>query len=178
MNESQTIFGEPKERTKGKVKPFMSEWIQDFIQNSPFLVMSTSDGAGNCDASPKGGQPGFVKVLNETQLVLPDVAGNKLFQSYENTESNPHIGLIFMIPGMNVTARVNGRLRVLRKGETDFDRLTLQVFNPDENAQLLQAMLIDVDEAYSHCPRAFAFSKLWDCETIQKNLDTPPIQLK
>ena len=88
-NKYQDRFGHPAERARGKVRPYMATWIQDFIRQSPFCVVATSNAAGDCDASPKGGKPGFVKVLNDKQLFIPDVAGNKLFHGYQNIESNP-----------------------------------------------------------------------------------------
>lgn len=176
MNESQLLFGAPSEKAATKVRPFMVPWIMAFIQNSPFLVMSTCDSQGNCDASPKGGLPGFVKVLSETELLLPDVAGNKLFQSYENFESNPKVGLVFFIPGINATARVNGAVTILRKGDAAFEKLCLEVYSPDEKAKVLQAIKVTVIESYSQCPRALAFSNLWDQARIANHLSSPPIQ--
>jgi predicted pyridoxine 5'-phosphate oxidase superfamily flavin-nucleotide-binding protein len=175
MNESQKAFGKPKDGPKNKVRSWMVPWVVEFVQHSPFLVMSTSDKNGACDASPRGGSPGFVKVLNETTLIIPDVAGNKLFQSYENLESNPRVGLIFFIPSINATARINGRVEILRKDDQDFDSQVLEVFSADENAKLLQAMRVTVEQSYSHCPRALGFSKLWDIKTLEKNELTPPI---
>lgn len=175
MNDSQKKFGEPKGGPKKKIRPFMVPWIIEFIQNSPFLFMSSSNEKGECDASPRGGKPGFVKVLDETTLLIPDVAGNKLFQSYENFESNPNVGLLFLIPAINATARVNGTVDILRKGESLFDSLVLDVFSPDENSKLLQAIRVNVKQSYSHCPRALGFSKLWDAETINKNEQLSPI---
>ena len=175
MNDSQKHFGEPKDGPKNKVKPFMVPWVIEFIQNSPFLVMSSSNQQGDCDASPKGGKPGFVKVINDTTLLIPDVAGNKLFQSYENFESNPKVGLMFLIPAISAVARVNGTIEVIRKGEARFDALSSDVFSPDENTKLLQAILVHVDESYSHCPRAIGFSKLWDTDTINRNQQSSPI---
>ena len=87
-NNYQEKFGYPAERTKGKVRPSMAQWIQDFIRHLPFCVMATSNGAGDCDASPNGGRPGFVKILNDKQWFLPDVAGNKLFHGYGNLDAN------------------------------------------------------------------------------------------
>jgi uncharacterized protein len=172
----QAKFGYPAERTAGKVKPSMVPWIQDFIRHSPFCVMATSSAAGDCDASPKGGQPGFVKVLNDKQLFLPDVAGNKLFHGYGNIESNPKIGLVFFIPGHNNTVRINGRVKVVDRGELRDTRL--EVFNADEKAEILQGLLVDVEESYSHCPRALKFSKLWDVEVISQNEGAPPVGVK
>jgi uncharacterized protein len=169
----QDRFGHPAERTRGKVKPYMAGWIQDFIRQSPFCVVATSNNNGDCDASPKGGTPGFVKVLNEGQLFIPDVAGNKLFHGYQNIESNPKAGLVFFIPGHNSTVRVNGRVKVVDASELQDVRL--EVYNPDERAKVLQGLLLDVEEAYSHCPRALNFSNLWDAGTITKNITVPPV---
>ena len=175
-NKYQDKFGYPIERTKGKVRPFMAAWIQDFIKHSPFCVMATSNAKGDCDASPKGGMPGFVKVLNDKQLFVPDVAGNKLFHGYSNIETNPQVGLIFFIPGHNQTVRINGRVKVVDRAELNGTKL--EVFNPDEKAEVLQGLLLDVEESYSHCPRALKFSRLWDVNEISKNIATPPVGVK
>jgi predicted pyridoxine 5'-phosphate oxidase superfamily flavin-nucleotide-binding protein len=157
-NKYQVKFGYPVQRTAGKVKPQMASWIQDFIRHSPFCVLATSNADGDCDASPKGGMPGFVKVLNDRQLFIPDVAGNKLFHGYGNIESNPKVGLVFFIPGHNQTVRVNGGVRVIDRAE--LQNVNLEVHDPDEKAEVLQGLLLDVEESYSHCPRALKFSKL------------------
>jgi len=175
-NKYQDKFGYPIERTKGKVRPFMAAWIQDFIKHSPFCVMATSNAKGDCDASPKGGMPGFVKVLNDKQLFIPDVAGNKLFHGYSNIETNPQVGLIFFIPGHNNTVRINGRVKVVDR--TELNGTKLEVFNPDEKAEVLQGLLLEVEESYSHCPRALKFSRLWDVNEISKNIATPPVGVK
>ncbi len=175
-NKYQDKFGYPAERTAGKVRPYMAQWIQEFIRHSPFCVMATSNEQGNCDASPKGGMPGFVKILNDKQLFIPDVAGNKLFHGYGNLAGNPQVGLIFFIPGHNNTVRVNGRVKVLDRSE--LKEPAAEVFNADERAEILQGILLDVEESYSHCPRALKFSKLWDVDEISKNIATPPIGVK
>ena len=175
-NKFQEKFGYPVERTKGKVRPRMEPWIQDFIRHSPFCVMATSDAEGNCDASPKGGKPGFVKILNDKQVFIPDVAGNKLFHGYGNLDSNAKVGLVFFIPGHNNTVRINGRVKVVDR--TDLKDVQLEVFEPDEKAEVLQGLLLDVEESYSHCPRALKFSKLWDVEEISKNIATPRVGMK
>ena len=175
-NKYQNKFGYPAERIKGKVRPVMAAWIQDFIRHSPFCVLATSNADGDCDASPKGGKPGFVKVLNDKQLFVPDVAGNKLFHGYGNIESNSKAGLIFFIPGHNSTVRVNGNVRVIDRSE--LPNVQLEVHDPDEKAEVLQGLLLDVEESYSHCPRALKFSRLWDVEEISKNIAAPPIGVK
>lgn len=119
--------------------------------------------------------PGFVKVLNDKQLLIPDVAGNKLFHGYGNIETNPKIGLIFFIPGHNQTVRINGRVKVI--DSADLPDVNLEVHDPDAEAKILQGLLLDVEESYSHCPRALKFSKLWDVSEIIKNR-APPVPPK
>jgi hypothetical protein len=137
--------------------------------------MATSDSDGHCDASPKGGKPGFVRVLDERHLLLPDVAGNKLFQSYQNIDSNPHVGLLFFIPGVNDTVRVNGTATIIDKAALEQRNISMSLYNPDDNARHLQGLLITVEEAYGHCPRALKFSQLWDVDTIQGNQVKRPV---
>ena len=154
-------FGFPKGRAATKVIDFMDERVREFIRESPFLVMATSSVDGTCDASPKGGKPGWVKILDDRSLLIPDVAGNKLFQSYINMSENPNVALIFFIPGTPETVRVNGRTRIVDRGELDEMQVELEVFNPDENSKILQGVVVEVGEAYGHCPRALNFSRLW-----------------
>ena len=154
-------FGFPKKRPATKVKPYMSDKEMEFVRESPFLVMATSGTDGTCDASPKGGKPGFVKVLDETRLLIPDVAGNRLFQSYLNMTDNPHVGLIFFIPGITDTVRINGKSEFVTKEELNNLEIELEVHNPDDNSKVQQGILVTVEEAYGHCPRALNFSKLW-----------------
>jgi hypothetical protein len=175
MNLAQQKHGDPHPAINAKIKPVMDEVVQQFIQSAPFVVMATSSANGDCDASPKGGKPGFVKVLDERTLLLPDIAGNKLFQSYENIESNPKAGLIFMIPGCGVTVRVNGRVSVVDQQALQAmgvaGEISEEIFDPDEKAATLQALRLEVDEVYPHCPRAFKFSRLWDTEITQSNAE-------
>ena len=166
-------FGFPKERPATKVKGFLMDNVKEFIRQSPFFVMATSGDNGSCDASPKGGKPGFVKVLDDSHLLIPDVAGNKLFQSYTNISENPHVGLLFFIPGVGETVRVNGRVKIVSKEELEHLEIELEVNNPDDNSKVLQGIVVEIEEAYGHCPRAFTFSKLWDAERAQNNRGHP-----
>lgn len=166
MNRAQEKFGPPLDLVVKKIFPALNDMIQEFVRAAPFAVLSTADGQGNCDASPKGGRPGFVKVLDAHRLLLPDVAGNKLFQSYENLETNPKAALLFLIPGCDWTVRVNGRASVVEKSDGRLAGVAPEVFESDENTRILQAILLEVDEAYAQCPRAFTFSRLWDVERI------------
>jgi PPOX class probable FMN-dependent enzyme len=168
-------FGEMSSRAKEKVKGEMSDFVQKFIAASPFAVMATADPEGNCDASPKGGKAGFVKVIDGTRLLFPDVAGNRLFQSYQNMDTNPHIGLLFMIPGVNDTVRINGTISIVDKEELERQKVELELYWTDDNSKHLQGMIIEVAEAYTHCPRALKFSKLWGVDEIQGNMANRPI---
>jgi len=169
MNIAQSKHGEPHPLIKAKVQPKMDAVVREFIQNASFVVLASSNSHGDCDASPRGGRPGFVKVLDDTTLILPDIRGNKLFQSSENFETNPKAGLIFMIPGCGVTVRVNGRITVIERDELRQMGIDGELFEPDDNAEMLQGLRVEIDEAYPHCPRAFKFSRLWDAEFIAAN---------
>jgi hypothetical protein len=174
-NRFAEAFGYPAGRAATKVKDYMTEYVQEFIKNSPFAVMATSDSEGHCDASPKGGKPGFVKVLDERRLLFPDVAGNKLFQSYQNLDANPQVGLVFMIPGVNDTVRVNGRVTIVDKEELDKLDVEVSLYEIDDRSHHLQGIIIEVEESYGHCPRAYTFSHLWDVETIAAHQAKRPI---
>lgn len=174
-NRYRQRFGEPSERARLKVADRMDPYVQEFVRHAPFAVMSTADSSGRCDASPRGGRPGFVKVLDDRRLLLPDVRGNKLFQSYANIDANPNVGLIFFIPGVDYTARVNGRARVVDEEALKARGISMEIFNPDDEAALLQGLLIEVEESYPHCPRALKFSRLWDEGVIAANRQDPPV---
>ena len=161
-NQFTRAFGTPSHRATGKVVNVMTEVVKEFIANSPFLVMATSSEDGGCDASPKGGKPGFVYILDDRHIIIPDVAGNRLFQSYLNMSENPQVGLLFLVPGSNDTVRVNGRVTILPKEELDRMKVELSINNPDDNSKKLQGILVEVDEAYTHCPRALKFAELWN----------------
>jgi uncharacterized protein len=167
-NRFTQTFGVPLERIRTKVKDYLTEPIKAFIAESPFLVMSTSDRQGRCDASPKGGTPGFVRILDDRHLLLPDVAGNRLFQSYLNMEANPHVGLLFLIPGISEVVRVNGRVTMVSREALDRHAVEHSMSNPDGDRAVQQGIVVEVEEAYTHCPRALNYATLWDVEEIRR----------
>lgn len=175
QNRFQEQFGKPKARTAAKVRDSLSPFVQEYISKSPFVILATSDRDGNCDTSPKGGRPGFVRIVDEHHLIVPNVAGNRLFQSYTNLAENPHVGLLFLIPGVDETVRVNGSVTILDQEELQKRQIELSIHNPDDNAKQLQGLLVEVDEAYSHYTRAFKFSKLWDTDLIDTHKAERPI---
>jgi PPOX class probable FMN-dependent enzyme len=167
-NRFTRAFGTPMERVQTKVKEFLPEPVKAFIAESPFLVMSTSDSHGRCDASPKGGEPGFVRILDDRHLLVPDVAGNKLFQSYLNMNENPHVGLVFFIPGIAEVVRVNGRVTIVSREALDRHQVEHSMYNPDGDRAVQQGIVVEVEEAYTHCPRSINYSRLWDEEEIRR----------
>jgi len=158
VEQLRAILGEPNPMTRKKLLRELDEMAIDFIQRSPFLVLGTADAEGNQDASPKGDGPGFVVVENERTLLIPDRRGNKLLFSLQNILVNPHVGIIFLIPGTDETLRVNGTAE-LTADPALLERLSAR----GTPAQL--AMRVTVRECFFHCAKAFIRSQLWNPET-------------
>jgi len=158
QQELRAIFGEPSGRAVLKCRSSLDEHARAFIAASPFLVLATSSAAGQCDVSPKGDAPGFVLVLDDTHLVVPDRPGNNRIDGMSNILENPHVGLIFFVPGRGDTLRVNGRASIVRDEEI-LGRLEVQGKRPKVS------LGVEVEEAYLHCPKAFMRSSLWDPST-------------
>lgn len=150
----RTLVGTPSELALKKQIATLDAHCRDFIAHAPFVLMATSGADGSCDVSPKGDAPGFVRVLDERHLVIPDRPGNKRLDGMRNILGNPHVGLIFLIPGRRETLRVNGRACITQ--------------NPDLLGSLmamgkrpLLAIGVEVEEVYLHCAKAFIRSSLW-----------------
>jgi PPOX class probable FMN-dependent enzyme len=155
MAEVRSRLGAPEEMLEGKKLDHIDKHARRFIAHSPFLALATSDAAGRGDCSPRGDYPGFVKVLDEHTLALPDRPGNKIADSFGNIAENGHVGLLFLIPGMREVLRVNGSAYV-----TD-DEDVLARMRTEAKAPML-AIIVEVAEAYLHCGRALLRSRLWD----------------
>ena len=130
----------------------------EWIGASPFCLISTSDTDGNCDVSPKGDPAGFTLVLDRTTLAIPDRAGNRRIDGFTNLLSNPHAGLIYLIPGRTDTLRINGRARIVKEAPF-FDDMIVKGNRP----QL--ALLIEIEQIFHHCSKSFLRSQLWKPET-------------
>src|SRR5256712_13987317 len=154
-SELRALMGAPSERAIKKEMATLDEPSRVFIARSPFLLLATSDASGRCDVSPKGDAPGFVRVLDEHHLVIPDRPGNKRLAGPRRLQARPHIGLIFLIPGREETLRVNGRASIVR-GEDILDSLAARDRRP------LVAIGVEVEECFFHCPKAFRRSQLWE----------------
>ena len=150
----RALVGEPLPRVRDKVRTSLHELDRDWIAASPFCVLATSDAQGRCDTSPKGDPAGFVKVLDDTTLAVPERKGNKRVDGYLNVLENPHVGLLFVVPGRGDTLRVNGRARLVSDAPW-FDEMEVKGHRP------VLALVVDVEEVFFHCAKAFMRSKLW-----------------
>jgi len=130
---------------------------RSFIARSPFVLIGSSDGHGNADVTPKGDKPGFAAVLDDSTIAIPDRPGNNRLDTLENVIANPAVGLLFLIPGMNETLRVNGEARIT------VDAALRERFAV-EGRPALNVMLVNVKAAYMHCAKAFMRSELWKPE--------------
>jgi PPOX class probable FMN-dependent enzyme len=157
ISEIREIYGHPMERTVKKQLPRLEKHSRAFIAMSPFLVMATCDAEGRCDASPKGDAPGFVTVLDDETLLIPDRLGNNRVDSIGNILQHPRVGLIFLVPGLRETLRVNGRAQIT----TDPELLAATAFN---EKMPRSGILVTADEVYFHCGKAMIRSDLWNPE--------------
>ena len=148
------IFGWPSERALNKQIDRLDTHCRAIIEKSPFLLLGTSDTTGRCDVSPKGDFPGFVRVLDDRTIAIPDLPGNNRLDTLLNILNNPQVGLIFMIPGMNETLRINGKVRLVRDAKL-LESMAYQGKLPK------LAIVVDGKEVFTHCPKAFLRSKLW-----------------
>lgn len=150
----RAIMGEPGPGTALKINPALDPFMRDYIARSPFLVLSTADAEGRQDSSPKGDAPGFVAVEDDATLLIPDRSGNRLLFGLQNLLVNPNVGVLFMIPGVNETLRVNGRAEL-----TDDPALCARLTSRGKPALLV--IRITVEECFFHCAKAFLRSNLW-----------------
>jgi PPOX class probable FMN-dependent enzyme len=151
------IFGWPSDRAVNKQIDRLDSHCRAIIEKSPFILLGTSDSTGRCDVSPKGDFPGFVHVLDDKTIAIPDLPGNNRLDTLLNILNNPQVGLIFMIPGMNETLRINGKVRLVRDAKL-LESMAYQGKLPN------LAIVVDVQEVFTHCPKAFLRSKLWSDE--------------
>ena len=164
--ELRALLGEPAAVVRAKVANRLNDLTRRFVDLSPFVLLATSAPDGTCDVSPRGDPPGFVRVLDERTLLLPDRPGNKLADSLRNVLRNPHVGLLFLVPGVGDTLRVNGRATLV----TDEDLLAPCAV---EGKVPKLGLRIEVDEVFTHCSKAFLRARLWDPETFVDRSELP-----
>ncbi len=155
IDELAAIVGTPSELALKKELKSLDPYMLQFIAHSPFVVISTHSVDGRCDASPRGDAPGFVQVLDERTMLIPDRIGNKRVDSYRNILETGRIGILFLIPSVGETLRVNGRAAIVRD-EDLLIRMTAQGKSP------MLAVAIEVEECFLQCAKALLRSKLWE----------------
>lgn len=153
----RALIGEPGELVRAKVSDRVNPLTRRFIDLSPFMCLATSAPDGTCDVSPRGDPAGFVHVVDERTLLVPERPGNRLADSLRNILANPNVGLLFMIPGVGDTLRVNGRATIVTDTEL-LHPLAVEGKTPK------LGLLIEIEQVFTHCSKAFLRSHLWDAE--------------
>lgn len=160
------LYGYPKGRAANKLLPALEKHSVNIINKSPFVLISTSAKSGRLDCSPRGGEPGFVKVINNNKVIIPDSKGNNRLDSLVNIIETGQAGLLFLLPGMDETLRVNGIANI------SIDPELLKLFG-DENNPPKSVLEINITEVFLHCAKSLMRSKLWDSSRHIKRSDLP-----
>ena len=159
-DELRSIYKTPQP-TAGSIRKELNKLdghCKSFIARSPFVLIGSSDGKGNADVTPKGDKPGFAAILDDNTIAIPDRPGNNRLDTLENIILNPAVGLLFLIPGMNETLRVNGEARITVDAALR-ERLAVEGKPPQS------VVIVTVRSAYMHCAKAFMRSELWKPES-------------
>lgn len=168
--ELRTIYKTPRP-TDGSIRKELKALdghCRSFIGKSPFVLIGSSDGEGNADVTPKGDKPGFAAILDDRTIAIPDRPGNNRLDTLENILRNPSVGLLFLIPGMNETLRVNGDARITVDA-TLRERLAVDGKEPQS------VIVVTVKAAYMHCAKAFMRSNLWKPDTWYDRATLPTL---
>ena len=155
MQELESRYPPPAPRVKAKKRDRLDDGLRAMLASSPFVLLATSGEGGRCDVSPRGGLPGFVKPLDERHVVVPDLNGNNLLDSFRNLLVNPHAALIVLVPGQDETMRIDGPAHLT----DDDDVLDLFV---DEVRRPVLAVVVETEAVFTHCAKAFRRGRLWD----------------
>lgn len=154
-DELRELLGTPSDRAANKDRTRLHELDRAWLSASPFCLVATAAADGSCDVSPKGDPPGFAHVLDDTTIALPERPGNRRADGFRNVLSNPHVGLVFLVPGRTDTLRINGRARLVSDAPF-FDELVVKGHRP------VLALVVEVEQIFYHCAKAFLRSRLWD----------------
>ncbi|MFD1080511.1 pyridoxamine 5'-phosphate oxidase family protein [Micromonospora andamanensis] len=152
------IVGEPSPAVFRKATTSLQELDKAWLRHSPLCFVATSAAGGTCDVSPKGDPPGFALVLDDSTLAIADRPGNRRVDSWRNVLTNPHVGLIFLIPGRGDSLRINGRAQLVREAPF-FDRMIVKGHRPR------LALVVEIEEVYFHCAKAFLRGRVWEPES-------------
>ena len=157
-SEIDSIIGRPNSRVLAKVTNRLDDLCREFIGASPFLVVSSSDSQGRMDCSPKGDPAGFVQVLDDWTLAIPERPGNRRADTFRNVLQNPKVGLVFLVPGKGETLRINGTARIVRDSWLR-EKLAHKGIVPE------LALVVRVEEVFAHCTKCIVRSELWKPES-------------
>jgi len=160
------LYGYPKGRAKDKQLPSLERHSSNFLAHSPFVTISTYAKSGSVDCSPRGGNPGFVKIINDNCIILPDGKGNNRLDSLVNIIETGQIGCLFLIPGVDETLRINGLARISTSPEY------LSLFSDDRNPPKT-CIEITIKEVFLHCAKALMRSELWSLKAQIDRADFP-----
>lgn len=152
------LLGAPLPAVAAKERAVLHEPARQWLARSPFCLVATAGPDGSCDVSPKGDPPGFTLVLDDSTLAIPDRPGNRRVDGFRNILGNPHVGLLYLIPGRADTLRVNGRARLVRDAPF-FDRMVVDGHRP------AVAVVVEVEQVFFHCAKAFLRAQVWDPAT-------------
>ena len=158
VEDLRSIVGHPLPPAANKVKDRLSDAQQDWLAHSPLGFVATTDAQGRVDVSPRGDPPGFVHVVDDTTIAIPERPGNRRVDGFVNVLQRPRVGTVFLIPGRGDTLRINGTARIMADAPY-FDAMVVNGKRP------ILALEIDVDEVFFHCPKAFLRSDAWKPET-------------
>ena len=162
------VIGTPVDLAVKKAIPKLDQFSRELIERSPFLTIGTANANGKSDVSPRGDGPGFVLILDDNTIFIPERPGNNRVDTLSNITENPNVGLLFLVPGFDETLRVNGRASVV-KDEKLLERCAVNGKVPK------LGILVAVEEAYLHCAKAFRRSKLWDPASLQNRNEMPSL---
>lgn len=168
LDDLRIVMGEAPPPVLAKVIDRLDDVCRDFIAQSPFVIIASSNASGQLDVSPKGDPAGFVRVLNDKYLAVPDRPGNRRADTFSNVLENAHVGILFIIPGKQETLRVSGEARIVRD-QTLRESLTVQGKVPDF------ALVVYVEQVFIHCPKCMVRSKLWQSENWVDQTGLPTI---
>ncbi len=168
LDEVSALMGKPRQRVLKKVSDHVDDFCRGFIAKSPFLVIGSLGTEGHFELSPKGDPAGFVKVLDDKHLAIPDRLGNRRADTFRNVLENPKVGLIFLIPGKPETLRISGEARIVRDQGLR-ESMAVAGRLPDF------AMVVYVERVFMHCPKCMVRSKLWQPEAWPDQAGTPSL---
>ena len=164
VEQLEELVGRPAYRAANKVRAALLPIDRDWLAASPFCVLATADDKGRCDASPKGDPPGqLVHIVDDTTIAIAERPGNRRVDGYHNVLVNPRVGLNFFVPGRGDTLRINGRARLVSDADF-FEALVVKGHHP------ILALVVEIEEVFYHCAKAFMRSQLWQPETWQPDV--------